>query len=72
MAAVTKNYTVEGMTCGHCKAAVEEEIGGIAGVTSVEADLSTGNVTVTADDTATIDDSAVAAAVDEAGYTLKS
>lgn len=69
MSAVTKNYTVEGMTCGHCKASVEEEIGEITGVSTVEADIATGTVTVTSDN---IDDQAVAAAVAEAGYTLKS
>ncbi|MGO1949137.1 MAG: heavy-metal-associated domain-containing protein [Mycobacteriaceae bacterium] len=68
MATVTKNYTVEGMTCGHCKASVEEEISEIAGVTSVEAELATGNVTVTGED---VTDDAVNAAVDEAGYTVR-
>ncbi|MDN5581478.1 MAG: cation transporter [Corynebacterium sp.] len=68
MATVTKNYTVEGMTCGHCKASVEEEVGDIAGVTSVEVDLPTGAVSVTGED---VTDDAVAAAVAEAGYTVK-
>ena len=27
MSAVTKKYIIEGMTCGHCKSSVEEEIG---------------------------------------------
>lgn len=69
MATATKNYTVEGMTCGHCKASVEEEIGEITGVTSVNAEPSTGAVTVTGDN---VDDDAIAAAVTDAGYTLKS
>ncbi|MGP9723200.1 heavy-metal-associated domain-containing protein [Corynebacterium sp. AOP40-9SA-29] len=68
MATVTKNYTVEGMTCGHCKASVEEEVGDIAGVTSVAVDLSTGAVSVTGED---VTDDAVSAAVAEAGYTVK-
>lgn len=68
MATVTKNYTVEGMTCGHCKASVEEEVGDITGVTSVEVDLPTGAVSVTGED---VTDDAVAAAVAEAGYTVK-
>ncbi|HIW91903.1 MAG TPA: cation transporter [Candidatus Corynebacterium avicola] len=63
----TKNYTVTGMTCGHCKASVEEEISEIAGVTGVEADLDTGNVAVTGEFT----DDQVTAAVDEAGYAVK-
>ncbi|MGV0869666.1 heavy-metal-associated domain-containing protein [Corynebacterium kalidii] len=69
MATITRNYTVDGMTCGHCKASVEEEIGGITGVTSVDAELSTGTVTVTGED---LDDSAVADAVAEAGYSIRS
>ena len=63
----TKNYTVEGMTCGHCKATVEEEVSEIAGVTGVEVDLATGNVAVTGEFT----DEQVTAAVGEAGYAVK-
>lgn len=63
----TKNYTVEGMTCGHCKASVEEEVSEIAGVTAVEVDLATGNVAVTGEFT----DEQVTAAVGEAGYAVK-
>ncbi|MCJ7857572.1 heavy-metal-associated domain-containing protein [Corynebacterium kalidii] len=69
MTTITRNYTVDGMTCGHCKASVEEEIGGITGVTSVDAELSTGTVTVTGED---LDDSTVADAVAEAGYSIRS
>ncbi|WP_296193801.1 heavy-metal-associated domain-containing protein [uncultured Microbacterium sp.] len=63
----TTEYAVTGMTCGHCEASVREEIGEIAGVSSVEADAKTGRVVVTSD--APLDDAAVFAAVDEAGYT---
>ncbi|MGP5931168.1 heavy-metal-associated domain-containing protein [Corynebacterium glyciniphilum] len=68
MATITKNYTVDGMTCEHCKASVEEEIGEIVGVTSVEAELATGRVTVTGED---VQDDAVADAVTEAGYSVR-
>ena len=68
MSAVTTTYKVTGMTCGHCEKAVTEEVGGIAGVTSVQADAKAGLVTVTG--TAEPDDAAVGAAVDEAGYEL--
>ena len=64
----TTVWTVEGMTCGHCVSAVTEEVAAIPGVTGVEVDLGTGRVTVTAD--ADPSTEAVAAAVDEAGYTL--
>jgi len=64
----TSTYTVTGMTCGHCVASVTEEVQEIPGVESVEVDLPTGAVTVTS--AAPLDDAAVAAAVEEAGYRL--
>lgn len=63
-------YQVQGMTCGHCVNAVSSEIGEIAGVSDVVVDLESGQVTVTTDQP--IDDSAVRAAVEEAGYELVS
>lgn len=64
----TKTYTVSGMTCGHCVTAVSTEVGRIPGVTDVQVDLATGTVTVTSQEP--VDDEAVRAAVDEAGYEL--
>ncbi len=61
-------FTVTGMTCGHCRRAVTEEISGVAGVESASVDLTTGSVTVTA--TRSVDRADIAAAVDEAGYVL--
>lgn len=61
----SKTYTVQGMTCGHCKASVTEEISAVQGVTSVAVDLDSGLVTVTGSG---FTDQAVRAAVDEAGY----
>ncbi|MGV0361616.1 heavy-metal-associated domain-containing protein [Corynebacterium minutissimum] len=63
----TKNYTVTGMTCGHCEMSVKEEIGDIAGVTEVIADHATGAVSVSGEG---FTDEQVAAAVTEAGYEL--
>ncbi|MEV7403947.1 heavy-metal-associated domain-containing protein [Streptomyces sp. NPDC091267] len=63
---VTTVYQVTGMTCGHCEGAVSEELSGIEGVTSVKAVASTGRVTVIS--RAPLDEQAVRAAVDEAGY----
>ncbi|GAV98549.1 hypothetical protein CS176_2779 [Corynebacterium glutamicum] len=60
-----KNYTVEGMTCGHCVSSVKEEVGEVAGVTAVDVTLETGAVQVTGED---FIDEAVKAAVVEAGY----
>lgn len=63
-----RTYTVRGMTCGHCVASVTEEISEIEGVTGVVVELPTGAVTVTSDQP--VDDAAVRAAVEEAGYRL--
>ena len=64
----TTAYTVTGMTCGHCVSAVTEEVTRVPGVTAVDVDLASGRLTVTSDDP--VDDDAVRAAVDEAGYEL--
>jgi copper chaperone CopZ len=65
---VTTVYKVSGMTCGHCEGAVSEEISALDGVTSVKAVAETGEVTVVS--AAPLDEGAVRAAVDEAGYEL--
>ena len=58
-------YAVAGMTCGHCKVAVTEEVAQVAGVASVDVDLISGLVRVHGSG---IDGGAVIAAIDEAGY----
>ncbi|MEU0386344.1 heavy-metal-associated domain-containing protein [Streptomyces chartreusis] len=65
---VTTVYQVSGMSCGHCEGAVSGEISQISGVSSVTAVASTGEVTVVS--AAPLDDEAVRAAVDEAGFEL--
>ncbi|CAL9567650.1 heavy-metal-associated domain-containing protein [Streptomyces sp. NPDC090994] len=65
---VTTVYKVSGMSCGHCEGAVSGEIGEIPGVSSVKAVASTGEVTVVS--AAALDEEAVRAAVDEAGFEL--
>ncbi|MGJ5724001.1 heavy-metal-associated domain-containing protein [Brevibacterium sp. H602] len=68
----TTTITVSGMTCGHCEAAVKEELGSLAGVSDVAVDLNAGGdspVTITSSDA--LDDAAIRAAVDEAGYEVK-
>jgi copper chaperone len=62
----TSTYTVVGMTCGHCVNSVTDEVGQVPGVTDVTVDLATGGLAVTA--VAEVDDGAVRAAVEEAGY----
>lgn len=67
----THTYSVRGMTCGHCVAAVTEELTALAGVTDVSVDLVEGGtspVTVTSDEP--LDPALVAEAIDEAGYVL--
>ena len=62
----TSEYLVSGMSCGHCEAAVAEEVGALEGVESVEVSATTARLIVSGSDLP--DDAAVIAAVDEAGY----
>ena len=62
----TASYTVAGMTCGHCVDAVTDEVSAVPGVTAVDVDLVSGGLTVTS--TEPVDEDAVRAAVEEAGY----
>lgn len=62
----TTEYRVTGMTCGHCEMSVREEVTQILGVDSVQVSAQSGTLVVTA--STTVDDDAVLAAVDEAGY----
>lgn len=66
--AVTTVYKVSGMSCGHCEGAVSAELSELPGVSSVKAVASTGEVTVVS--AAPLDEEAVRAAVDEAGFEL--
>jgi copper chaperone CopZ len=62
----TATYTVVGMTCGHCVNSVTEEVSQVPGVSDVQVDLASGGLTVVS--AAEVDDAAVRAAVEEAGY----
>ncbi|MBO9568834.1 MAG: heavy-metal-associated domain-containing protein [Cellulomonas iranensis] len=67
----TTTFRVDGMTCGNCVKHVTEELTALPGVTDVTVELVSGGaspVTVTSD--APLDDAAVAAAVEEAGYAV--
>ncbi|WP_329213599.1 heavy-metal-associated domain-containing protein [Streptomyces sp. NBC_00683] len=61
-------YRVSGMTCGHCRTAITKSVGALDEVVSVDVDVAGGLVTVTAGGQP--DDTAIAAAVDDAGYEL--
>ena len=63
----TTEYQVTGMSCGHCETAIRTEVSQIPGVTGIEVSSATGRLAVTADQS--VEDRAVIAAVDEAGYT---
>jgi copper chaperone len=60
----TSIYSVPGISCGHCKAAIEGEVGKVEGVEQVEVDVEARTVRVEG----SAGEDAVRAAVDEAGY----
>ncbi|HET6299761.1 MAG TPA: heavy-metal-associated domain-containing protein [Kribbella sp.] len=67
----TTTYSVNGMTCGHCTAAVTEELSKLTGVQEISIDLNAGGtsaVHVTSE--SGLEEAAVREAVDEAGYEL--
>ena len=58
-------YRVPGVTCEHCRTAISTEVGAVAGVESVDVDLTAKLVTVRG---VGVSDAAVRDAIDEAGY----
>jgi copper chaperone len=58
-------YSVPGVSCAHCRAAITEEVETVAGVHGVVVDLDAKRVTVTGE---ALDDAALRAAIEEAGY----
>ena len=62
----TSEYQVTGMTCGHCEMSIREEVSQIPGVDEIRVSAQTGKLVVSS--TSALDDAAVLAAVDEAGY----
>ena len=66
---IEKTLNVEGMSCGHCKAAVEGELNKLSGVMKANADIERGTVEVSYDEgTVTTED--LKGAIEEAGYTV--
>jgi copper chaperone len=61
----TATYNVPGVSCAHCKQAIEGEVSQVQGVESVDVDLEAKTVTVDAEP---LDEQAIIAAIDEAGY----
>ena len=60
-----REFEIQGMTCAHCVASVQEEVSGVDGVQVASVNLGLGLLTVGGDG---FDDEAVRAAVREAGY----
>jgi copper chaperone len=58
-------YSVPGMSCGHCRTSVTTEVEKVAGVTAVDVDLESKRVSVAGEQ---LDDDAIRAAIDAAGY----
>ncbi|MFL0565144.1 heavy-metal-associated domain-containing protein [Microbacterium sp. 179-I 1D1 NHS] len=68
--AVNEELLVTGMTCAHCVASVREELSEIDGVEAVSVDLVAGGTShVTVHSATPLDDDALTAAIEEAGYT---
>jgi copper chaperone len=61
---VVRTFQVPGISCDHCKHAIEEEVAQLAGVAEVVVDVA--GRTVTVDGAAS--DEAITAAIEEAGY----
>jgi copper chaperone CopZ len=59
----THTYSVPGISCDHCKRAIETEVSAVAAVESVDVDVDAKLVTVVGGD-----DAAIRTAIDDAGY----
>jgi copper chaperone CopZ len=67
----TTTYRVDGMTCGHCVAAVTAELTNVAGVRDVSIELVVGGASaVVVSSDAALPLHEIRDAVDEAGYSL--
>jgi copper chaperone len=63
-----RTYSVPDISCGHCKSAIEGEVGALEDVATVTVDIDAKTVTV--DGAAS--DEAIHAAISEAGYEVAS
>ena len=62
----TRSYRIEGMSCGHCRQAVTDEISSVEGVEAVDVELETGRAEVRG----RFEDARIREAVEEAGYEI--
>ena len=58
-------FSVPGISCGHCEAAITREVSAVDGVAAVDVDLDSKLVTVRGE---ALDRDDIVAAIDEAGY----
>lgn len=66
---IENTYKVAGMSCAHCKAAVEEELGKVPGIERSLADIDANTVEMRYDENVVaVDD--VRDAIERAGYAL--
>lgn len=61
----TRAYTVPGIHCAHCAAAIEGEVSSVEGVDAVHVDLDEKVVTIRGE---ALSDEALREAIEEAGY----
>ncbi|TWI59192.1 copper chaperone CopZ [Halalkalibacter nanhaiisediminis] len=66
----TTTLNVKGMTCGHCVAAVEGNVGKLDGVNAVKVDLGKGTVDVTFDQ-GVVSLAAIREEIEEQGYDVE-
>ncbi len=59
-------YSVPGISCSHCRWAINRKVKKVTGVDGVDVDLATKQVTVSG----AFDDAAVRDAIDDAGYDI--
>jgi len=64
-----KTLKISGMSCGHCKMAVEKALKEVSGVEEVNVDLKKASATVTGTD---FDEGALKTSVEKAGYQVVS
>lgn len=68
---IEKTYRVEGMSCDHCKAAIEDSLNELSGIERANADPDRRTVEFAYDESRA-DEAKIKGAIKDAGYTLRS
>ena len=69
MTITKESFTIEGMSCNHCKMAVEKEVKTLSGMVSAVVDLPAKTLSVEYDSEKT-NSEAIRLAVEDAGFTV--